>query len=410
MPGPGWFMLGEEEKKEVLSVLESKELCRYKFDDFDDEKTPKVFQFEQAFASLTKAPYCLAVNSGTSALLAGLAGLGIGPGDEVLVPGYTFIASIASIVHAGAVPILVEIDDSLTMDPEDIEKKMTRRTKAIMPVHMLGAPSEMDSIMKIARKHNLKVIEDVAQACGASYKSKMLGSIGDAGAFSLNQFKTITAGDGGMLLTRHEEVHQRAFAFHDHGFKPYRMGLIDDSSFFGLNLRMNEVTGALALAQVRKLPNILKLLSVKKRLFKDAIGIIPGMSYRKLHDVSGECSTLLVLQFETSERAEKVAGQLECNTLVRSGKHYYGNMLQLLNKRTVINKGCPFHCSAFPAHVEYHANMLPRTDNILSRSIALSIGVRDSYLGSNFGISILSSENEIEQTAVELKKKIRDIW
>jgi dTDP-4-amino-4,6-dideoxygalactose transaminase len=201
---------------------------------------PRSINFERACESLMKVKHCLALNSCTSALLAGLSGLGIGPGDEVIVPGYTFIASIAAVTYARAIPVLAEIDESLTLDPQDVERKIGPRTRAMIAVHMLGAPCDMDALREIAARHKLFLIEDVAQACGGSYKGAPLGSSGDFGAFSLNIFKTITAGDGGLFTTGSTPLYERAFAFHDHGSKPLRLGLADADSMLGLNLRMNE--------------------------------------------------------------------------------------------------------------------------------------------------------------------------
>jgi dTDP-4-amino-4,6-dideoxygalactose transaminase len=409
MPGPGWYFIGKEELEEVIDVLTSRELSRYRFDDPSDRDVPKVYQFERAFEAFTGVRHCLAVNSGTSALLAGLAALGIGPGDEVIVPGYTFIASIAAIAYSRAIPVLAEIDESLTIDPKDVEQKITSRTKAIMAVHMLGTPSNMDEILRIARHHNLYVIEDVAQACGGSYKGAKLGSIGDIGAFSLNIFKTITAGDGGMLTTNNTAVYERAFAFHDHGSKPFRLGLADEGSILGLNLRMHELTGAVALAQVRKLDQILARLRKKKQLFKMALSVIPNLRFCVLHDADGECATTLTLLFDTQSTAEAVATAIGTKTLSRSGKHNYANMIQLLNKSMPTKDGCPFSCKSYPSNSTYSVGMLPRTDDILSRALSLSVGVRDSYLGTDFGIDILAEEETIFEKADEFRRRAAHI-
>ncbi|GAG39613.1 unnamed protein product, partial [marine sediment metagenome] len=242
---------------------------------------------------------------GTSALITSLATLGIGPGDEVIVPGYTFIASISSIIYAKAIPILAEIDESLNIDPRDIRKKITKRTKAIMPVHMLGNPCDMDSIMEIAEEFGLYVVEDSCQALGATYKGKKLGSIGDIGAFSLNIYKTITTGDGGVVVTDDDNLYERAFGFHDQGHKPYRMGLeIGHRSLIGMNLRINELTGAVALAQLRKTDNIISILRDKKRKLKNAISGNKKLGFRKIND-EGEIATLLTLLFKDKQNCRK---------------------------------------------------------------------------------------------------------
>lgn len=405
MAGPGWNFIGQEELDEVIEVITSRELSRYRFDDQTGRTTPKVYQFEREFEAYTGAKHCLAVNSGTSSLLAGLAALGIGPGDEVLVPGYTFIASIASVAYSRAIPILTEIDESLTIDPEDVERKITSRTKAIMAVHMLGTACNMSRLKEIAKRHNLYLIEDAAQACGGSYQNAKLGTIGDVGGFSLNIFKVITAGDGGMLTTNNTDIYQRAFAFHDHGSQPFRLGLAGEGNLLGLNLRMNELVGAVALAQVRKLKSILNTLKEKRFKFQKALSEITNLRFKTIHDEEGDCSTTLTLLFESPEIAKAVSAAIGSKTLLQSGKHYYGNMIQLLNKNMPTKDGCPFACKSFyPEEVSYQLEMLPKTDDILGRAISLSIGVSDSYLGTDFGINIFSNDDSIWQKAEELHR------
>ena len=197
MPGPGAYLIGEEELNEVLDVLKSKHISRYGSDD-DASFRQKVHSLEREFAAAMNAQFSVAVNSGTSALMSSLVSLGVGRGDEVLVPGYTFIASISSIIAIGGTPVLVEVDKSLTMDPADMEKKITKKTKAVMPVHMLGNPSDMKAISDIAGKHNLFIVEDCCQALGGTYQGKSLGTFGDIGAYSLNVYKVINAGDAGL--------------------------------------------------------------------------------------------------------------------------------------------------------------------------------------------------------------------
>lgn len=322
----------------------------------------------------------------------------------MIVPGYTFIASIAAIAYARAVPILAEIDESLTIDPDDVERKITSHTKAIMAVHMQGAPCNMKRLKRIADRHNLFIIEDVAQACGGSYQGTKLGAIGHVGAFSLNIFKTITAGDGGMLTTNDKGLYERAFAFHDHGSQPFRLGLAGECNLLGLNLRMHELTGAVGLAQVRKLKPILETLREKKQRFKQALSAISKLRFRILHDEEGDCATTLTLLFESKSIAEAVAVAISSKTLLQSGKHYYANMIQLLNQNMPTPHGCPFACSAFPSEVSYTVGMLPQTDDILGRAISLSVGVCDSYLGSNFGINVLTDNKLIVEKADEFRR------
>jgi dTDP-4-amino-4,6-dideoxygalactose transaminase len=401
--GPGLEFFGEEEERNVLDVLRSRQLSRYRFDEVVDKGPSFVRQFEQAMEERLGVEHVLGTNSCTSALLAALIALDIGPGDEVLVPGYTFIASIAAVAYAGAVPVLCEIDDTLTLDVDDLRRRLTPRTKAVLAVHMLGAPCAADGIEDFCQKHGLLLIEDCAQACGASFHGRPLGSIGDAGAFSLNVFKTITAGDGGALSCRSESVFRRAFAFHDHGARPFRLGVAEDAAMLGLNFRMHELTGAVAAAQILKLDVILDACRSRKQSLVDAIGPVAGV-HRRSTDPNGECATVLVYLCDTPSVAAKVASNLGIRRLSDSGKHVYNNMEQLLGKKMPIDRGPPFMSSEFPSEISYKKGMLPRTDDLLSRSLAFSIGVSDSYLGTGYGIGPRSGVGEIERAGQRIQQ------
>ena len=386
MPGPGAFWIGEEEKREVLDVLESGYVFRYgKLD--DPRFKAKVYALEQEVAKHCGVKHAVATSSGTSALLISLQALGIGPGDEVICPAYTFVASFTSVIAAGGLPVLAEIDESLTLDPEDVRRRITPRTKAIMPVHMLGNPSDMDAIMDIANEAGIPVLEDACQAVGASYKGKKAGAIGKMGAFSLNFFKTVTAGDGGVVITDDEDLYERAFGFHDQGHSPNRAGVeVGHRQILGLDFRMNELTGAMALAQFRKVDKILTTLRSQKAKLRDAIGEIPGMTYRTVYDPDGECGTLLVTIFDSAERAADAAAKIGSKTVDKSGWHVYCNMEHVM--RYLAEMGQPNGKGAYP-----------QTDDILARSLALSVGVVDAGLGAGAGININSTDEEIQQCA-----------
>lgn len=392
MAGPGMYSFGDEERKEVLDVLSSGYLSRYGNLDDPDFKH-KVYSLEQEVKSYTGANCAIATSSGTSSLFISLLALGIKEGDEVLVPGYTFVASIGAIIYARATPVLVEVDDSLTMDPADIEAKITPKTKAIMPVHMLGNPCDMTKIMDIARRYNLLVVEDACQAAGGSYRGKKLGTIGTIGAFSLNQHKNIAAGSGGIIVTDDDEIYQRAFAIYDQGHKPNRSGKeVGERSLIGLNFQMNELTGAVALAQIRKLENMLETLRAKKQQLKKRLVNAPGLKFRTINDPYGECATILTVIFESKEIADRVSEQLGSKTLAQSGWHVYSNMEQIIGHKTPVDKWSQ------PSRYAQRGD-LPRTDDILSRSMNISIGVVDGGLGSAFGINIHSGVEDIDTVA-----------
>ncbi|MDD8015339.1 MAG: DegT/DnrJ/EryC1/StrS family aminotransferase [Acidobacteriota bacterium] len=394
MAGPGSQWIGEEEIRELIDVMASGYLFRY--GSLDDPKFKrKVYAFEKAFAAHCGVRHAVAMSSGSGALICSLKAIGIEAGDEVIVPAYTFIASFSSVIHAGGIPVLAEIDESLNIDPGDIERRITGKTKAIMPIHMLGNPCDMDAVMSIARKHGLEVIEDACQANGGSYGGKMLGSIGRIGAFSLNIFKTVTAGDGGVVVTDDADLYKLAFGYHDQGHSPLRAGVeVGRRSVLGMNFRMNELTGAVALAQLRKMDGIIAALREKKGKFKALISGIPGTRFRTLNDPGGECATLCTVIFDSAGRAARAARKLGTKTVDESGWHVYANMEHLT--RYLREKGLPHGRGAYP-----------KTDDILSRSINLSVGVVDAGLGAAFGINIDSTDEEIERAAQAFREACR---
>jgi dTDP-4-amino-4,6-dideoxygalactose transaminase len=285
------------------------------------------------------------------------------------------------------VPVLAEIDESLSLDANDIEHRITPFTKAILPVHMLGNPCNMDHIMEIARKHKLFVLEDSCQAAGASYKGKKVGTIGDIGAFSLNLFKTINSGDGGLVVTNDQNLYERAFGVHDQGHKPDRFGVeVGARSILGLNFRMNEITAAVGLAQLKKLDKIVATLREKRIKLKNLISEAKGFKFRMLNDHDGDASTLCTVIFDTREQAVKVSKVLGSKTIDQSGWHVYANMEHIMEH--LKNLGRPHAKGAYP-----------KTDDILSRAMNISIGVVDCGLGAGWGININSTDEDIETAA-----------
>jgi dTDP-4-amino-4,6-dideoxygalactose transaminase len=406
MAGPGFELIGKEEEKEVLDVLRSKWLFRYGHES-DPRYKKKVRTFEEEVCRAFGVKHALAVSTGTAALLASLAAAGVGPGDEVIVPGYTFVATMASVIFSRAIPILAEVDESLTLDPQDVERKITRSTKAIMAVHMLGNPCDMDALKGIAEKHNLLLIEDVAQAFGGSYVGRRLGTIGILGATSFNIFKTINAGDGGLLCTDDDELYVRAFGFHDQGHFPGRSGAeIGNRSVIGQDLRMNELTGAVLLAQFRKLDGILERLRLLKTKFKSRLQGFQGIEFRRIND-PGECATILTMFLPDGKTAASVASQLGTVTVSKSGWHVYSNMEHLLNKRTPTAEGCPFTCPFYKGHVEYHKGMLPNTDQLLDRAINLTVGVACDAQGASAGINLNSTDEDVDAAAKMVLEALR---
>lgn len=404
MAGPGFELIGAEEIAEVLDVLRGGWVYRYGAEDNPNFKA-KVWSFEKAMAEYVGVKHAVAVNSGSTALWIALLALGIGPGDEVIVPGFTFIASISAIVYAQAVPVLAEIDRTFNLDPADVERKITPRTKAIMAVHLMGNPARMEELKAIAERHGLLLLEDCAQAFGASYKGRAVGSIGHIGAFSFNYAKVITAGEGGLITTDDDALYQRCFALHDQGHSPLRQGReVGARPFLGLDFRMTELQGAVLLAQFRKLAEIRARLYAHKQIFRSIIKGLPGLEFRELTDAEGEAATVLTVIFPNAEIAQGVARELNGKLLVESGWHVYSNMEPLLEKRVPVERGYPFHHpDAELEAIEYAKGMLPQTDELVARAFNIGIGMTDKALAT-YGVTVRSTGQEVEACAKEFRR------
>jgi dTDP-4-amino-4,6-dideoxygalactose transaminase len=409
MPGPGYYWIGKEEEQELLDLIRARYLFRYG-DEKDSSFKHRVKTLEQEVSGGFGAKYALAVSSGTAALIVAMAAAGIGPGDEVIVPGYTFIASMSSVILCNAVPVLAEVDESLTLDPKDVEKRITPCTKAILPVHMIGNPADLDALKEIADKHKLLLIEDTAQAFGGSYRGKRLGTIGLLGTYSFNIFKTINAGDGGMVVTDDEDLYKQAFAFHDQGHFPLRMGVeVGNRAVIGQNFRMTELNAAVLLAQFRKLEKILQRLRTLKARFKKQIQGIEGLEFRRLNDPDGECGTILTVFLPDKKSADAVAEKLNTTTVIHSGWHVYNNMENILNMHTLNPKNNPLKNQHYKGNAEYRKGMLPQTDRLLERAINISVGVVDAGLGSAFGINLNSTNEEVDSQAELFRTTVESI-
>jgi 8-amino-3,8-dideoxy-alpha-D-manno-octulosonate transaminase len=263
----------------------------------------------------------------------------------------------------------------------------------------------LDELKAIADEHKMFLIEDCAQAFGAKYKGRAVGSIGHAGAYSFNIFKTITAGDGGMLVTQDEGLYRRFFGVHDQGHAPLRMGVeVGRRPFVGLDFRMTEIQAAVLLAQLRKLDTILAHLHANKRRFKAAIADLPGLEFREITDPDGESATLLTVFFPSEQIARQVAKELGTKVVADSGWHVYSNMEQILEKRTVTPEGCPFSCPHYKGpEPKYWKGMLPQTDRLLARAINISIGVFDPGLGSGFGVTMRDGFDAVDACAAQFR-------
>lgn len=384
---PGAHFYGREEEELVLQVLRARSPFRYY--GFDPQHMTD--RFEREFAGFIGMPHALAVNSGTAALTVALMSLRVGAGDEVILPGYFWVSTVSAVVRLGAIPILADIDDSFGMDPRDLEAKITPRTRAAIVVHMSGASGNVEKIAEVCRRRGLVLLEDVAQAAGATVGGKALGSFGDVSIFSFQLNKTMTTGEGGMVCSRTKELADRAFAAHDLGYARNADGRLELADLrdagWGCGCRMNEVTAALGLAQLRKLPRICQAMRERKRALKEMLSDIPGLEFRRLDDPEGEAGSFLLTIFPTAGQAEFYARALRAEGIVPMpkgmsnirmtewGLHIYHRVPALVRKLPVGGRNNPWKDARNPSRegVSYGRGTLPRCDDLEERTLLLCI-------------------------------------
>ncbi len=379
---PGFEVIGEEEEREILDVLSRKMLFRYEFHE-QRQGIYKVESFEKEFARYCGARHALAVSSGTAALRVALAALGVGPGDEVITQGFTFVATWESILDAGAIPVFAEIDDTLCLDPTDLAGKITSRTKAILPVHMCGAQARAPEIVELAEGRGIPVLEDTAQSCGGRLKGKSLGTFGKMGTFSFDSVKTLTTGEGGIILTDDESLYIRASEYHDHGHdhNPDLPRGLEKRSFIGLNYRMMELQGALGLAQLRKLDHtILANQRKNKARIKEALARIDEVSFRNVLDADGDTATFVIFFLPTPEKARafnRVMAEEGVGAVYWYNNfwHYYEEWEHLLEGKSLLPSGYPFRTPTGEARCHFERGVLPKTAELLSRALTIPINI-----------------------------------
>lgn len=366
------FRMGKEEVQAVERVIATKELFRV------NSGLQEAEQFEREWAQTIGTDYAILMSSGTGALIGALVGMGIGPGDEVIVPGYTFMASASAVLAVGAIPVMAEIDETMTIDPKDVEKKISKHTKAIIPVHICGYPCDMDALCAIAEKHNLIIIEDACQADGGSYKGKRLGSIGSAGAYSFNYFKLISAGEGGAIVTNDRRCYERALIYHDGGaaFRPF-INEIAEPVFMGTQMRTNEITAAIMRVQLTRMDGIIADLHQVKAKLAKALEGCDKFTFAPSNDPEGDLATHLALRFADQATARKFAdGGFGSGYLVAdSGKHIYYNWTPVMEKRGA-------HCEALNPYalpqnqglnMDCTAEDLPNTNDLVARTYHITL-------------------------------------
>ncbi len=360
-PWPGAWVMGKEEIKAVEEVLKAKSPFRH----YGPSCCGKVFAFEKKLREYIGTKYALGLTSGTASLKVSLVAIDMQENDEVIMPAYTWIACPSVVFLLGGTPVLCEVDKSLTIDAADVEKKITKKTKAIMVVHPMGISADMGAIKNVAKKHGVYVIEDCAQSIGASFNGNKTGSIGDIGAFSFQMNKIITSGDGGAITTSDFDLYERAIRYHDLGFVRESFEIKPKGApFFGENYRMNELSGAVLLDQIKKLDSkiISPLRKIKMRIKAEA-GKIKNIEFRSIPDEEGDASTHLVFFVENSKRAVSVLSQLK-ERGIRAGQPYEGKTLY---------EGWREWFETVKGGKRYGMGLCPKTEDLLRRTISIPL-------------------------------------
>jgi dTDP-4-amino-4,6-dideoxygalactose transaminase len=392
---PGAYWLDEQEETAVLDVLRNGSLFRY----YGLRPPVHVDQLEARAREFYGAKYALALNSGTGALITAMAALDVGPGCEVILPAFLWVATVGAVVQSGAIPVMCEVDDSFSMDPADLEQKITPRTKLIVPIHMAGAPCDMDAILAVAKKHNVAVLEDCAQCNGGEFRGKKVGTFGQAGIFSLQLNKNMTCGEGGVLITNDERIYYKAFAAHDMGLIRKDGRLAEAPPYaqaWGQGRRMTELAGAVAAVQITKLPDIVAGMRASKRRIRKALEGTKDLGFRRLNDPAGDTGPFLVLVLENEAKAlaataaMKEAGLHNVFRIADYGLHIYYNIPSLVAKTPLSPAGNPWRLSENAAgNYDYAKGACPKSDALFARSILLPIPAKLTEQQENQAVEIV---------------------
>ncbi|MGB8536934.1 MAG: DegT/DnrJ/EryC1/StrS family aminotransferase [Acidobacteriaceae bacterium] len=377
----GANFIDDKEKMQVAEVVDSRNLFRF----YGFTKPEKARNFELDFAKFIGAQYGLAVTSGTAALHIALNALGVGPGDEVILPAWTWYSCYNAIVMTGALPVFAETNESFTMDPEDLEKKITPQTKAVMPVHVFGSPADMDKILPLAREHNLKVLEDSAEACGCLYKGQRTGSMGDISIFSFQVQKMITSGEGGAVVTNDPHLYERAIRFHDLGqVRPVFQGPLGvhggEPELVGLNYRMNEETGAIIGAQLAKLDTMLDSQRKKYQYLRTCLSGLQGLKLKASNDVKGEIGIALDIILPSKALRDKFLQAMDAENVPMSviSASVVLPIMSYIETKQAPHPRWPSFTTPRGSAMRYGAECCPRTVDLWNRAATLSVGPKYS--------------------------------
>jgi dTDP-4-amino-4,6-dideoxygalactose transaminase len=383
---PGMHHLDDAEIEAVVRVLKSRSLFRYYGIDLQGE----VSAFESEFAEFLGVKYALAVTSGSAALHVALSALGVGPGQEVIIPAYMWVAVVAAVVNLGAIPVLADIDDTFCIDPLQLEKYVTPRTTGVIAVHMSGAPANIPAILEVTRKRKLFLVEDCAQCAGGSVGGKRVGTFGDIGIFSFQMNKNMSSGEGGCVVTNDMRLYQRSVACHDNGYARDESGraIYDnlDLCIWGRGYRLDEMRAAVLRVQLKKLPTITGRMRASKYRIRHALEAFPQVRLRRIVDPRGDTGCFLIVTFENPDTAKSVNQALRAEGIATTsqgvtnvvmtdwGLHIYSNIVSLVNKTSIDGRGFPWNLEqnrdSKPA---YEKGACPTADSLFERSILLAI-------------------------------------
>jgi len=396
---PGFELWSDKERKEVNDVLETGILMRYGFDG-PRKGIWKSKELESAISETFGCKYAQLTSSGTAALTTAMCALGIGYGDEVITPSFTFVASFEAVLSVGAVPVLVDVDDTLTLDPDAVRKAITPKTKAIMPVHMCGSMAEMDALVAICKENNLILLEDACQSIGGTYKGKHLGTIGDAGTFSFDFVKTMTCAEGGVVMTNREDIYVNSDGYTDHGHdhKGVDRGA-DLHPFIGYNFRISELHAAVGLAQIKRLPEFLAIQKMNHGLLKNILTQVPEVSFRRIPDPAGDSCSFVSWFLPTEEITKAVVAEMKAQGILPGNFYWYDNNWHYIRKWDHLKNAVTLNALSpeLKERVIQQANKdFAASDAIMSRCISTSI-------------SLLWTEEQIKEKGEKMVNAIKKV-
>lgn len=393
---PGMEFFGAAERKEINDVLETGILFRYNHE-AQRNNIYKAREFEAEVAKVVGAKYAHAVSSGSTAVLCALAAAGIGAGDEVIVPPFTYIATVEAVLMVGALPVFADIDDTLCLSAEGIRKAITPKTKAICLVHMCGQMADMDAIMAVVNEHNLVLVEDAGQAMGASYKGTYTGLWGKTGAYSFDFFKIATAGEGGIMVTNDETAYKHADSYSDHGHDHIGTNRgMEQHPILGFNYRISELHAAVGLVQTRRVPDIIKRNNAHKTRLMSALANVPGLSFARIPDADGDSATFLNLLLEDTNSAQRTVAELNA-TGVGGFNYWFTNMYHFINQWDHIKQmrtASALPIQKFGAPQDYSNLDIPNAQAVIGRLI--SFGIRASW-----------TDEEVDKLASNIEAAVR---